>query len=98
VGLFFILKLISNIFLIKKFGTFFYFLKREKGTELFKNLLRGKGVRLISLFWEKKMEDGSGVGFFYFHLCNFLGSFTLQKRGGRVGVWGFFIRLITSPY
>jgi hypothetical protein len=44
------------------------------------------------------MGDGSGVGFFYFHVCNFLGSFTLQGGGGGVGVWGFFIRLITSPY
>jgi hypothetical protein len=28
--------------------------------------------------------------FFYFHVCNFLGSFTLKRRGS--GVWGFFIK------
>jgi len=74
-------------------------LKGEKGTKLFKNLLRGNGIRLISLFWGKKMEDESGVGFSYFHVCNFLGSFTLQGGGGgEGGVRGFFVRLITSPY
>jgi hypothetical protein len=28
------------------------------------------------------MEDESSVGFFYFHVCNFLGSFTLQGGAG----------------
>jgi hypothetical protein len=36
------------------------------------------------------MEDGSGVGFFYFHVCNFLGSFTLQGGGGSGGVGLFY--------
>jgi hypothetical protein len=51
-------------------------------------------------------EDGLGVGafffkalivdgflhFFYFHVCNFLGSFTHIGKGWGSGVWGFFIK------
>jgi len=34
---------------------FCYFFKGGRGHELFKNLLRGEGKGLISLFWEKKL-------------------------------------------
>jgi hypothetical protein len=53
VGLFFIL-LILFLFSYKKIWYFFYFLKGKKGIKLFKNLLRGEGIRLISLFWGRK--------------------------------------------
>jgi hypothetical protein len=43
------------------FWYFFYFFKGGRGHELFKNLLRGEGIGLISLFWEKKLlKDGNG--------------------------------------
>jgi hypothetical protein len=67
----------------------FYFLKGEKGTELFKNLLRGEGIRLISLFWEKQMEDGSGV-FFIFMLVIFW-DLLLLRRGGEWGCGAFLL-------
>ncbi len=34
-------------------------MKDERGHELFKSFLRGEGIRLISLFWKKKLlKDG----------------------------------------
>jgi len=36
------------------------------------------------------MEDELGVGFSYFHVCNFLGSFTLQGGGEGSGGVGLF--------
>ncbi len=52
------------------FWYFFYFFKGGRGQELFKNLLRGEGIGLISLFWKNnswKMEtkDGLGVSLFF---------------------------------
>jgi len=36
-------------------------LKGDRGHELFKNLLRGERIRLISLFWKNKLlKDGNG--------------------------------------
>jgi hypothetical protein len=51
------------------FWYFFYFFKGGRGHELFKNLLRGVGIGLISLFWKNncwKMEtkDGLNVNLF----------------------------------
>jgi hypothetical protein len=43
------------------FFTFFTFLRAEGGSCFFKNLLKGEGTGLISLFWEKKLlKDGNG--------------------------------------
>jgi hypothetical protein len=39
------------------FWYFFYFLKGERGHELFKNFLRGEGIKLIFLFWKKKIVE-----------------------------------------
>jgi hypothetical protein len=52
---------------------FFHFLKGERGHELFKNLLRGEGIRLISLFRKKKLlkdenERWVGCGVFFIML------------------------------
>ncbi len=49
---------------------FFYIFKGGRGHKLLKNLLRGEGIGLISLFWKNncwKMEtkDGLGVSLFF---------------------------------
>jgi len=45
------------------FLAFFYFLKGERGHKLFKNLLRGEEISLITLFWKKTLlKDGNGLG------------------------------------
>jgi hypothetical protein len=49
-----------NYFFNKIFA-FFYFLKGERGQEFFKNLLRGEGISLITLFWKKQLlKNGNG--------------------------------------
>jgi hypothetical protein len=54
--------------------------------------LSGPGIDVKLKEKERKEERGMGYisSFFYFHVCNFLGSFTL-KMGG-VGCGAFFIK------
>jgi len=52
-----------SYFILNNFFGIFYFLKGERGHKLFKNLLRGEGISLITLFWKKKLlKDGNGLG------------------------------------
>ncbi len=90
-------------------------MKGKSGHELFKNLFRGEGIRLISLFWKKKLlKDGNGrwvrCGFFLkvlivsggedrglYFFTFFIFMFVifwdlLLLKGGRGGLWGFFIK------
>jgi hypothetical protein len=54
VGLFFIFCFLITLFILSNFfGIFFtYFLKGGRRHKLFKNLLRGEGIGLISLFYQ----------------------------------------------
>ncbi len=71
VGLFFIFHFFITLFILNIFWVFFSLLERRKGHKFFFNLLRGQGIGLIFLFWEKngpKMEKeyGLNVGFIFF--------------------------------
>ncbi len=87
VSLFFILKIVILCILSNFFYVFYYFLKCKRGHKLSKNLLRGEGIGLISLFWKEKLVEGWKRKMDWVRVFFFKGSNCWWGRGA----WVIFI-------